>query len=155
MCTFTCTVLRNPPAAGAMPVRTERPVMTPARALFIKLMDAYAVLDYRRTLLEIQKLAYFLQAAGEPLKLKYEAGKYGPYAHNLDKVLERLKGHFIRGYGDSQNKDAQIELLPGAVRAADDFLDQSSESRVRLRRVSELIEGFETPYEMELLATVH
>jgi O-acetyl-ADP-ribose deacetylase (regulator of RNase III) len=143
------------PAAKAMPVRTDRPKMTTARALFVKLMDAYAVLDYRRTLLEVQKLAYFLQVAGEPLKLKYQAGKYGPYAHNLNKVLERLEGHFIRGYGDSQRKDAEIELLPGAVQAADDFIDMDSQSRVRLRQVSELIEGFETPYGMELLATVH
>ncbi len=143
------------PPARAMPVRTDRPGMTAARALFIKLMDAYAVLAYRRTLLEIQKLAYFLQSAGEPLKLNYEAGKYGPYAHNLNKVLERLEGHYVRGYGDSQKKDAEIELLPGAVEAAEAFLDQDSRSRVRLRRVSELIEGFETPYGMELLATVH
>jgi O-acetyl-ADP-ribose deacetylase (regulator of RNase III) len=48
------------PAAKAMPIRTERPRMSPARALFIKLMDAYSALDYTRTLLEIQKLAYFL-----------------------------------------------------------------------------------------------
>lgn len=143
------------PAARKMPVRTERPRMTSARALFIKLMEKYAALDYRRTLLEVQKLAYFLQEAGEPLRLRYEAGKYGPYAHNLNKVLETLEGHFIRGYGDSQRRDAEIELLPGAVEAADAFLAEDSESRQRLARVAELIEGFETPYGMELLATVH
>jgi O-acetyl-ADP-ribose deacetylase (regulator of RNase III) len=33
------------PAATAMPVRTGRPAMTPARALFIKLMESYAALD--------------------------------------------------------------------------------------------------------------
>lgn len=143
------------PAAKAMPVRTERPRMTPARALFIKLMETYAALDYSRTLLEVQKLAYFLQVSGEPLKLRYEAGIYGPYAHNLNKVLEVLEGHYIRGYGDSQHPDAEIELLPGAVEAAGTFIDQDSESRYRLSRVAELIEGFETPYGMELLATVH
>lgn len=143
------------PAARAMPVRTARPGMTPARALFIKLMQAYAALDYSRTLLEVQKLAYFLQVAGEPLKLRYEAGIYGPYAHNLNKVLEALEGHYIRGYGDSQRPDAEIELLPGAIEAAEAFIDHDSESRSRLSRVAELIEGFETPYGMELLATVH
>lgn len=143
------------PPAKAMPVRTERPGMTPARALFIKLMETYAALDYGRTLLEVQKLAYFLQAAGEPLKLRYQAGIYGPYAHNLNKVLEALEGHFIRGYGDSQRPDAEIELLPGAVGAAEAFIGQDSESLCRLSRVAELIEGFETPYGLELLATVH
>jgi O-acetyl-ADP-ribose deacetylase (regulator of RNase III) len=143
------------PEAKAMPVGTARPRMTPARALFIKLMDAYAALEYSRTLLEVQKLAYFLQEAGEPLRLNYEAGHYGPYAANLNKVLELMEGHFIRGYGDSQKPHAEIELLPGAVEEATAFLADKSESRARLERVAELIEGFETPYGMELLATVH
>ena len=143
------------PQAKQMPVRTSRPHMTPARALFIKLMDAYGALEYSRTLLELQKLAYFLQEAGEPLKLNYEAGHYGPYAANLNKVLEVMEGHFIRGYGDRQKPDAEIELLPGAVEEASNFLAGRSESLARLERVARLIEGFETPYGMELLATVH
>ncbi|MBX3635364.1 MAG: macro domain-containing protein [Rubrivivax sp.] len=143
------------PSAKTMPVRTKRPQMTPARALFVKLMDAYSALDYSRTLLEVQKLAYFLQAAGQPLRLHYEAGHYGPYADNLNKVLEAMEGHFVRGYGDSQKPDTPIELLPGAVAEADAFLADDEASRQRLRRVADLIEGFETPYGMELLATVH
>ena len=143
------------PDAKSMPVGTGRPRMTPARALFIKLMEAYAALDYNRTLLEVQKLAYFLQEAGEPLRLKYEAGHYGPYAPNLNKVLEVMEGHFIRGYGDRQKPDAEIVLLPGAVEEASSFLADKPESLARLEQVSRLIEGFETPYGMELLATVH
>ena len=143
------------PEAKTMPVHTTRPRMTSARALFIKLMDAYSALDYTRTLLELQKLAYFLQIAGEPLRLKYEAGRYGPFAPNLNKVLEILEGHFIRGYGDSQKPDAEIDLLPGAVDEASSFLSDKPESIARLKQVSDLIEGFETPYGMELLATVH
>jgi O-acetyl-ADP-ribose deacetylase (regulator of RNase III) len=143
------------PAAKNMPVRTTRPKMTAARALFIKLMDQYSALHYRRTLLEIQKLAYFLQEAGEPLRLRYEKGLYGPYAHNLNKVLETLEGHYIRGFGDSQKPDTEIDLLPHAVEEADAFLEQHKESRKRLDRVSDLIAGFETPYGMELLSSVH
>lgn len=143
------------PPAKTMPVGTARPNMTPARALFVKLMDAYSALDYSRTLLEVQKLAYFLQAAGQPLRLQYVAHHYGPYAANLNKVLEVMEGHFVRGYGDSQKPDAEIELLPGAVEEADDFLANDADARERLARVAELIEGFETPYGMELLATVH
>ena len=143
------------PEAVDMPVRTERPRMTVARALFVKLMQEYLKLDYRLTLLEIQKLAYFLQEAGEPLRLKYEAGHYGPYAANLNKVLERIEGHFTRGYGDSRKPDVEIELLPGSVEEADTFLIDKKESTGRLARVAELIEGLETPYGMELLSSVH
>jgi len=143
------------PEAKKMPVRTRRPGMAIARALFIKLMQQYTELAYRLTLLEIQKLAYFLQEAGEPLRLKYEPGIYGPYAHNLNKVLEVLEGHFTRGYGDTQSPDVEIELLPGAPQAADEFLKDHPDSRKRLERVAELIEGFETPYGMELLSSAH
>lgn len=143
------------PAAKDMPVRTARPKMTAPRALFIKLMDQYSALHYRRTLLEIQKLAYFLQEAGEPLRLRFEKGLYGPYAHNLNKVLETLEGHYIRGFGDSQKPDTEIELLPHATEEADAFLERHKESLQRLERVSELIAGFETPYGMELLSSVH
>ena len=143
------------PEAKKMLVRTHRPKMTIARALLIKLMQQYAELAYRLTLLEIQKLAYFLQEGGEPLRLKYEPGTYGPYAHNLNKVLEVLEGHFTRGYGDRQSPDVEVKLLPGAVKAADAFLANHPESRKRLQKVAELIERFETPYGMELLSSVH
>ena len=146
---------RGAPDAKAMPVRTERPNMTPARALFVKLIDQYLQLAYRLTLLEIQKLAYLLQEAGEQLRLRYEPGPYGPYAPNLNHVLERIEGHFIRGYGDSQKPDAEIELLPSSLEEADVFLANRLESKERLQKVADLIEGFETPYGMELLASAH
>jgi len=118
-------------------------------------MDRYAAMEYRLTLLEIQKLAYFLQEAGERLRLRYEKGLYGPYAHNLNKVLETLEGHYTRGYGDSQKPDTEITLIQGAVLEATGFLAEHQESRQRLEEVKELIAGFETPYGMELLSSVH
>src|SRR5205807_9749093 len=124
------------PEARQMPVRTTRPKLTLARALFIRLMDLYASQSYRLTLLEIQKLAYFLQEAGQPLRLRYEAGHYGPYAANLNKVLEVMEGHFIRGYGDSQKPDAAIDLLPRVVEEASIFLADKPESLARLELVA-------------------
>lgn len=145
----------GPPPADTMPVRTERPKMTAGRALLIKLIEQYSTLAYRKTLLEVQKLAYFLQVSGEDLRLQYVAHHYGPYAHNLGKVLERIEGHFLRGYGDILKPDVELELLPGAFEEANAFLLENRDSQERLKRVGELIEGFETPYGMELLSSVH
>lgn len=143
------------PEAKTMPVNTRRPTMTISRALFVRAMHQYETLSYRLTLLEIQKLMYFLQEAGEPLRLRFQAGLYGPYAANLNKVLERIEGHLIRGYGDSQKPDTEIELLPNAVQEADSFLKEHPLPIARVKRVSDLIQGFETPYGMELLSSVH
>jgi len=143
------------PEARQMPVRTKRPKLTVARALFIRLMDQYAAQSYRLTLLEIQKLAYFLQEAGQPLRLRYEAGHYGPYAPNLNKVLEVLERHYTSGYGDTQKPDVEIQLVEGAAQEAEAFLANYEAEQERLKRLSHLIEGFETPYGMELLSSTH
>ena len=142
------------PAAIEMRVRTNKPKLTTARALYMKLVQAYSEGGYSLSLLEIQKLAYFLQEAGQQLKLNYVKHYYGPYAENLNHVLQRLEGHYIRGYGD-RSSDAAIELMPEAVADADSFLSTDNEAVERMKRVSELIEGFETPFGMELLASVH
>ena len=145
---------RGAPAADAMPVRTTKPEMTRARASLVNVIRQYGVPGYRLTLLEIQKLAYFLQTAGEPLRLRFVKHSYGPYADNLHFVLQRLEGHFLRGYGD-RGRHAHIHVLPGPARQADLFLEDCPDAQSNLSRVNRLIEGFETPYGMELLATVH
>ncbi|MDD5036133.1 MAG: hypothetical protein PHE55_15385 [Methylococcaceae bacterium] len=126
-----------------------------ALALILKLISDYRPLDGELSLGEVQKLAYFLQATGEPLRLNYEAGHYGPYAPNLNKVLQTLEGHYIRGFGDSPKPVHMIELLGEAHTQAEEWLQQADHSLTRIERVAELVEGFETPYGMELLSTVH
>lgn len=142
------------PDADTMHVATRRPVLTPARAAIIKLFESYAVPGYRLTMLEVQKLAYFLQVAGEPLRLRFVKAKYGPYAEALHHVLQRLEGHAIRGYGD-RSRDASIRVLPEALDEASDVLADQPDTLGRIGRVTRLIEGLETPHGLELLATVH
>ncbi len=142
------------PATEKMPVATSRPKLTLGRAALIELIDQYALPGYRVTQLEIQKLMYFLQMAGEPLRLNYVKQQYGPYAENLHFVLQHLEGHYLRGYG-ARSGGSNLYLLPDAHAEAEAFLRDSPETQQRLARVAKLIQGFETPYGMELLATVH
>jgi O-acetyl-ADP-ribose deacetylase (regulator of RNase III) len=146
------------PTADQILDRREKPGMTPARAAVLALMGRYVETDYdyRLSLVEVQKLAYFLQLAGENLRLEYRAHHYGPYADNLRKALRNIEGHYTRGVGDGKNSpETPLDLLPGAVDEAKSFLNQRPETLARLDRVAALIEGFETPFGMELLGTVH
>jgi O-acetyl-ADP-ribose deacetylase (regulator of RNase III) len=149
---------KGAPPSAEMPRRTARPPMTETRAILVILMDRYlkGLLDPFVTLLEVQKLMYFMQEAGQQLKLKYSAGKYGPYANNLRFELNRMEGHFISGFGDgAENPDKPLELMPGAIDEAYDVLARKDESNKRMDRVTKLIDGFEDSYGMELLSTVH
>jgi O-acetyl-ADP-ribose deacetylase (regulator of RNase III) len=135
-------------------VATKTPAINANRAALLSMMLDYGGVGYRLTLLEIQKLAYFLQSAGQPLRLDFQKDKYGPYAEALNHVLQRLEGHFIRGYGD-RTREASIRTVPEAFDEVSRFLADDHETRARIDRVRKLIAGFETPYGMELLATVH
>lgn len=144
------------PEPRAMDVRTERPRMTAGRAAILKVLETYRALEYGLSLIEVQKLAYFLQAAGEDLNLAFVKHKYGPYSDKLRHALNRMEGHFVRGVGDGV-VEADIEPLANALREADVFLAEGSHKGLahRVERVERLIDGFQSPYGMELLATVH
>jgi O-acetyl-ADP-ribose deacetylase (regulator of RNase III) len=76
---------------------SDVPQMTAGRAALLGLMNRYlaALMDPFITLLEVHKLMYFLQAAGQPLRLRYVKAPLGPYAENLRHVLREIEGHFI------------------------------------------------------------
>lgn len=144
------------PKVDSMRVNTMRPNMSRGRALVLSLLGLYGAAGYRHSLLEIQKLTYFLQESGEDLKLGFHKHHYGPYAENLRHVLKAVEGHLIAGYADGGDApDKPLTLVPGAVEDAKGYLDQHDISRARFERVTKLVEGFESPYGLELLATVH
>ncbi len=142
------------PEETTMPVATRQPKMTRARASVLALLEHYQTISNELTLIAIQKLAYFLQIAGEPLKLNYSKGQFGPYAETLNHVLQNIEGHYIRGYGDRSRKPSLI-ILPKAAEMAYHYLANTPEANEHIDRVRNLIEGFESGYGLELLATVH
>ena len=146
------------PVAEKMALNREVPKMTAGRAVLVELMNRYlaGLLDPFITLIEVHKLMYFMQEAGEPLRLKYTKASYGPYAENLRHVLHAIEGHLLSGYADGGDiPDKQLKLLPGAVKDASVFLKDHPDTRARFDRVVDLVEGFESPFGMELLSTVH
>ncbi len=149
---------KGAPSAEQIAKFEKRPNMTEGRAALLGLMRRYlaAVMDPFVTLLEIHKLMYFMQETGQPLKLNYTKGPYGPYAENLRHLLTHIDGHFITGYGDASDRpDKEIEPKPDAMAQAEEVLKDHPAVQQRFNRVGELIDGFETAFGMELLATVH
>jgi O-acetyl-ADP-ribose deacetylase (regulator of RNase III) len=136
----------------------EVPDMTAGRAALVVLMHRYlgGLMDPFVTLLEVHKLMYFMQEAGQPLRLQFLKGPYGPYAENLRHVLHAVEGHLVSGYADGGDApDKPLELVPGAVNDAEAFLREHGATRSHFDRVADLVEGFETPFGLELLSTVH
>jgi len=139
--------------------------LTPARALIAEMVRRYWVLGMECSLLEIQKLAWFLERAIEhfcpdknPLDLRFEANKYGPYANRLTKLIDGLDGSYLHcdkrisdadpfdviWFDDGRKEHLQIYLKSEEVKP---YLPA-------LEHTIKVIDGFESPFGMELLATV-
>ena len=146
------------PAAADMVVSTPRPRLTTSTAALVSVIDQYSQVALFVSLIEIHKLMYFLQEAGEDLKLRYQAKFYGPYADNLRHVLKSLEGHQLEGFGDGSKKVREAEpvtVLPGGAREASEALAEEHQIIERIQRVLDLVEGYESAYGLELLASVH
>lgn len=138
--------------------------LTPARALIAELIRRYSVLGFECTLLEVQKLAWFLERSikqlglSDPLDLRFDAGKYGPYANRLNHLLNALDGSYLQcerripdarpmdqvRFDEKQKDKIRAYLLSG----------EAKEYSEALELATEVIYGFESPLGLELLATV-
>jgi O-acetyl-ADP-ribose deacetylase (regulator of RNase III) len=138
--------------------------LTPARALVAELVRRYWVLGIECSLLEVQKLAYFLERTIEklnldnPLDLRFEADRYGPYAPRLTHLLDGLDGSYLhcgKRLGDAGPFD--VIWFDDAKRdkvAAYLGTSEANPYLPALEATAELIDGFQSPLGMELLATV-
>ncbi|SFK86390.1 type II toxin-antitoxin system antitoxin DNA ADP-ribosyl glycohydrolase DarG [Methylorubrum salsuginis] len=144
--------------------RSGKKSLTPARALVVELVRRYAVLGFECSLLEVQKLAYLLESEIEmasisnPLKLAFKAHRYGPYADRLRHLLDGIDGTYLhceKRLADAgpldivRFEDSQRDRVATYLKSeGKDYIDV-------LEATASLIDGFESPYGMELLATVH
>lgn len=138
--------------------------LTPARALVVELVRRYSVLGFECSLLEIQKLAWLLERAlglhdlHDPLNLQFRADRYGPYAHRLSKLLDDLDGSYL--HCDKRLADAgplDVIWFEAAQHSRLETYLGSAEVKpyqVALETVSAVIDGFQSPFGLELLATV-
>lgn len=146
------------------PKRSGLEALTPARALVAELVRRYAVLGLDCTNLEVQKLAWFLHrgikalSLPDPLDLRFVANKYGPYADRLRHLLDGLDGSYL--HCEKRLSDAgpfDLIWFEDSRRAAvTECLHSDPAKRYipALERAAGVIDGFESPLGMELLATV-
>jgi len=144
--------------------RTGVEKLTPSRALISELVRRYWMLGIECSLLEIQKLAWFMERAitmsslKNPMDLSFQANRYGPYAHRLHHLLDALDGSYLqceKRLGDAKPADviwfeqSQKEKVAAYLKS-----EEAKSYTPALDRVSTLIDGFQSPLGMEVLATV-
>jgi O-acetyl-ADP-ribose deacetylase (regulator of RNase III) len=130
--------------------------LTEARAIFIYILWHYQILGYEVNLLVAQKAAYFLQRFGAKLNLQFEKGTYGPYAHKLNHLLKFINGCYINYNPNRIAPNTEIKINKEKMGLVESYFNESllESDRQNTRNVLDFIEGFESPYGLELLATI-
>jgi len=138
--------------------------LTPARALIAEMIRRYGILGLDCSILEVQKLAWCLERVIErmglsnPLNLQFVPDRYGPYASRLTHLLNALDGSYLHCdkrladaspldsiYFNSDKKpqlQAYLKTPPAAPFAES------------IEATDQLIDGFQSPLGMEVLATI-
>jgi O-acetyl-ADP-ribose deacetylase (regulator of RNase III) len=137
--------------------------LTPARGLIAELIRQYSIMGIECTLLEVQKLGYFLERQIVRLNMprvnfQFAPNKFGPYSNPLSHMLNALDGSYI--HSDKRLADAsRFDVIRFDFSKTDTLKAYLTSPDVKqyheaLETTSNLIDGFESPMSMELLATV-
>jgi O-acetyl-ADP-ribose deacetylase (regulator of RNase III) len=144
--------------------KTGVEALTPARALIAEMVRRYWVLGIECTLLETQKLAWFLErmiahvGLADPFNLEFVANRYGPYANQLTHLLDALDGSYL--HCEKRLADAapfDTIWFDEVKREKVDLYLRGNAAKIylpALEATDDLIDGFQSPLGMEVLATV-
>lgn len=130
--------------------------LTPARAQLMSALFLYEGMGEYSSLFAANKLAYFLQRMGQPLRLNFQANHYGPYAIGVEKVLYAMNGIFLKGLEQQETRPFDpLNLNYQKWQEVKDFIDKElqEEDVQRLVNLKKLINGFTSELSLEILST--
>lgn len=132
--------------------------LTQSRAMLLSLLYSYRSMGEEASEFASEKLCYFLQRMGETqIDMEFKQGYYGPYSSRARFLLDAMNGYYIRGMEQMDAKPFEaLELLPGKRPELNAYIVENLSVRQKsnLKKLTELIDGFQTAYGMELLASV-
>ncbi|MGN6161446.1 MAG: macro domain-containing protein, partial [Marmoricola sp.] len=148
-------------------VGPEEIQMTWGRALLIALLARYVAQreiaepwedQAGASHLEIQKLMYFAELLEPKLDLRFQQGRYGPYSERVRHLLQGMEGAYTVGFGDGADPVLDLNPIAPTERGAHEaqhFLADDRYTYVAdaVEGVLAVVEGFEGPYGVELLAS--
>lgn len=132
--------------------------LTDSRAMLLSLLYDYRSMGEEASEFASEKLCYFLQLMGETqLDMDFKEGYYGPYSGKARFLLDAVNGYYIKGMEQMDAKPFEaLELVPDKKPEVEEYVEKrlTNDQRANLKKLSDVIDGFQTTYGLELLATV-
>lgn len=132
--------------------------LTAARAMLLYALFRYEQSGEIANVFAANKIAYFLQESGEPMRLHFVPHHFGPYDQRVEKVLYALNGTYLTGLEQMSAKPFEpLQLNYDKAGEVREYVERklSDKQRERLNSVFELIAGFESTLALEVLSSIH
>jgi O-acetyl-ADP-ribose deacetylase (regulator of RNase III) len=144
--------------------RTGVEKLTIPRAMVAEMVRRYSIIGIACSILEVQKISYFLERLvlcsqlDNDFKFEFAANKYGPFSSKLNHLLNGLDGSYLQSDKRLTDSGPQDTIRFDDARAdyVSAFLNTPTAKPYKnlLESAEKLIDGFQSPYGLELLATV-
>lgn len=149
----------EPNAAIKEVLKKERVKLTPARAMLLAVLYKLVANGELVSEFAAEKVAYFLQRFGgqEDFKLEFMPNFYGPYSGKVRHVLYHLNGSYVMGYSSKDKKPFEdLSLVMDAQKDVLSFLEspENEDKKAIVERTGKFLEGFYSPFGLELLSTI-
>lgn len=133
--------------------------LTPARAMLLYALFCYEVHDERCSLFVANKLSFFYQMLGEKefAKIPFVAHYYGPYSVSVGHILNAVNGKYIHGLEQMDAKPFEALTLDYERKAeVGEYVHNclTTEQIEHIKQLLKLIDGYESAYSLEVLASV-
>lgn len=143
--------VKNPEyKASKLPMNYQRATLLKALAELDKHFDG----SFDR--ISLQKIVYFLQALGVDFKLQFQRNANGPYSGALKSAFQAFERYGLISGFSSPEKMTQVTESGYAL--GEEYLKssrQSDDAEEAVQKLDKLIQGYESPYGLELLSSVH
>lgn len=132
--------------------------LTAARAMLLYALFRYEQSGEMANVFAANKIAYFLQESGEPMRLHFVPHHFGPYDQRVEKVLYALNGKYLTGLEQMSAKPFEpLQLNYEKAGEVKEYVERklTDKQRERLNSVFELMNGFESTLALEVLSSIH
>ena len=139
--------------------RNAQAHLTPARAMLLYAMFCYELHDERCSLFVANKLSYFYQMLGEKefARMPFKAHYYGPYSVSVGHMLNSVNGKYIHGLEQMDTKPFEALMLDYDRKSEVSEYVHARLSQAQIEHIKQLlrlIDGYESAYSLEVLASV-
>jgi O-acetyl-ADP-ribose deacetylase (regulator of RNase III) len=138
--------------------KNKKVSLTDKRAMLLSAMYSYELsMGENVNLFVANKLAYFLQRIGEPMRLTFEKAAYGPFSTQVGHFLYQFNGVYIKGLEQFDAKPFEPLILNyNILEELNTYINQTltPQQQIHLKALKTLTSGFESFLALEVLATV-